>query len=444
MTHPQDYPRHSMWIDALGLPYLLRILGYAADPAKLVLGVMGILATLLLGAFLDLLWSAGNGIGENAIQAMSAAQAASRPFEEPKGDSGLFAVWKNHQTTAVKDLLAFSSSGSERTFAAVALVQGVLWLVRYHFVYFLLLAIGVLLIWSVTGGAMCRIAALQCTRDERPSLPEVWSYIRRNLIGGYFLAPFIPLGFVLAVSLLLILGGVFLRIPVLGDALGGAMFGLAIVGGFIVTLLLVGLLAGGSLMWPAVAAEGSDAFDAFSRSMSYVFSRIWKTIVYVGLAGLYLIVSWNVLQSFVLLALNLTRSIVAFGTSPFGWWMREVNGVRQSKLELIWPIPNMGEVHAWPQWSTLTWYESISAALVGMFVLLVVVFVWAFLSSFYFSASTVIYLLLRRDVDGTDMTDVHRAETSTPDAGPGATTSPETPTTRGPESHDNHPSSPPL
>jgi len=32
---------------------------------------------------------------------------------------------------------------------------------------------------------------------------------------------------------------------------------------------------------------------------------------------------------------------------------------------------------------------------------------WAFLASFYFSASTVIYFLLRRDVDGTDLEELH-------------------------------------
>ena len=57
--------------------------------------------------------------------------------------------------------------------------------------------------------------------------------------------------------------------------------------------------------------------------------------------------------------------------------------------------------------------------------LVVIGLMWAFLASFYFSGSTVIYFLLRRDVDGTDLEEVHTDDE--PSADSGATVSPPEP-----------------
>ena len=51
-------------------------------------------------------------------------------------------------------------------------------------------------------------------------------------------------------------------------------------------LLAIGGILGAGLLFPAVSAEGTDAFDAVSRAFSYVFSKPWKLLLYhlVGLA----------------------------------------------------------------------------------------------------------------------------------------------------------------
>ena len=60
--------------------------------------------------------------------------------------------------------------------------------------------------------------------------------------------------------------------------------------------------------------------------------------------------------------------------------------------------------------------------------LVVIGLMWAFLASFYFSGSTVIYFLLRRDVDGTDLEEVHTDDEPSGDSG--ATLSPSEPSLR--------------
>jgi len=74
---------------------------------------------------------------------------------------------------------------------------------------------------------------------------------------------------------------------------------------------------------------------------------------------------------------------------------------------MMWPMSGPNSMFDWPNWSQLSWYELFSAGLIGLLVFGVVGLMWAFLASLYHSGSTVIYFLLRRDVDGTDLEDLY-------------------------------------
>jgi hypothetical protein len=156
-----------------------------------------------------------------------------------------------------------------------------------------------------------------------------------------------------------------------------------------------------------VAVEGADAFDAFSRALSYVYSKPWKTVLYAVIACVFGGLCWVLANVFTFFALALTRTLVAFGTSPFGAFSRGIDGESTSKLDLIWPMAGTDGIYVWPDWSLLTWYEHISAALIAVFILVVVGMLWSFLASFYLSGSTIIYFLLRHDVDHTDLEDLY-------------------------------------
>jgi hypothetical protein len=290
------------------------------------------------------------------------------------------------------------------------MVYGVCWLGRYHTVYFIIFSLGALLIWSCAGGAICRTAAVHFARDEKLTMMQSLRYAWGKLFGGFFLAPCIPLVFILITALLLVLGGLVLRIPILGDLIAGLAFGLAIFGGFVISILLLGLLVGGSLFFPAVAVEGSDAFDAFSRGLSYPLSKPLKAILYAVIALVFASVCWVFVNLFTFVMLTITRALVGFGTSPFGWLNRGEEGETLSKLDLLWPLTGPNAMYSWPDWGRLGWYEYISAVFIGVYVLMVIGLMWSFLASFYFSGSTVIYYLLRRDVDGTDLDSVYIEE----------------------------------
>ena len=128
-----------------------------------------------------------------------------------------------------------------------------------------------LAIWSLVGGAICRIAALEVARDERISPKTALSFARRKFL-GFLTAPLLPYALIIVIGVFLMLGGLLGAIPYIGEIIAGAGMVLALMGGFIIALVIIGLIAGVSLMWPTIAVEGSDSFDAMSRSYSYVYS----------------------------------------------------------------------------------------------------------------------------------------------------------------------------
>lgn len=416
------------WLEASGLLHLFRILGLSVQPAKLGIALGAIIATFAMGVVLDWFWSANGGIGEDAVSQYIEARKTSAQYEEPAGEHGIFHVWREHERRCVLGLLGSSIPGSsvaagtpvgtyvQKHSAArplhnlAAAGYGAWWLLRVHPLYFALFGLGCLLIWSFAGGAICRLGIVQFARDERLTMRQGLTYARQHLIDGFVLAPCIPLAFILILMLALALFGVLLRIGFVGDLLGGVLFFLPLIGGFVMALLVVGSLFGGPLFWPAVAAEGQDAYDAFSRGLSYAFTKPWKTVLYVVIATVYASICWLVVNLFTFFALTLSRGIVAWGTSPFGWWRREVGDASFAKLELLWPLAGPNALYAWPDSSGLAWYEYISTFFIAVYVLLVIGAMWAFLSSFFFCGCSVIYVLLRRDVDKTDMDDVYMDE----------------------------------
>ncbi len=419
------------WLDASGLPHILRTLSLAVHPAKLGIALAAIILTLALGGALDVVWRSVDTVDAHAIDAFIHARQTGTPYTEPDGDSGIFEVWRAHQRRCVLGLLGSSVPGASlaadtpigrliesnaqyqplRNFASM--VDGVIWLLQQHFVFFVIFGVGWLLIWSAGGGAICRIAAVQFARDEKLTMKQALTFAWGRLFGGFFLAPCIPLILAALAMVAIAVSGLVLRIPLIGDVLGGLLFVPALLGGFLAAVLIVGFFVGGSLFWPSVATESSDAFDAFSRGLSYPLSKAWKALWYTIVSLVFAGVCWTVVYLFTYFGLGTTRFVLAFGTSPFGLWSRGDAAHPMSKIELLWPMAGPNVLYTWPNWSQLGWYEYISAGFIGVGVLLVIALLWSFLASFYFSSCTVVYFLLRRDVDGTDLEEVYLAETET-------------------------------
>ncbi len=201
------------------------------------------------------------------------------------------------------------------------------------------------------------------------------------------------------IGLVVAAGGLLYYLPV-GDIVASALFILALLAGVVATLVLFGTIGGLGLMFPTIAVEGSDSFDAISRSFSYVFARPWRMLFYTAVAVGYGALSYLFVRFFVWLTLILTHSFVtAF-----------LAGDTAYNFNAVWPEPLPFAADKLPydvNYAGLSWSESPSSFLISFWVYLLIGMIGAFAISFYFSSSTIIYYLMRREVDATELEDVY-------------------------------------
>ena len=272
------------------------------------------------------------------------------------------------------------------------------WLARAHMPFLVLWGLGASALCALLGGAVSRMAALQATRDERSSICSALQFARGKWI-WLFLAPLIPLGLVVMIWLSMAIVGLVFNVPVL-DVLGGIVFGLALFGGFVVALILIGLVGGFNLLYPAIAVEGLDAFDALSRIYHYVFFRPWRLIFYNVVALIYGAATYLFVGTLIVLILIISQKFAG----SFVWASSQ--GVAD-RFEVIMPPPQVGYVGYELDWSSLDGSAAVTAALIKIWSFLLVALLAAYATCYYYSAQTWIYLLLRRVADGTAYDDVY-------------------------------------
>ena len=189
---------------------------------------------------------------------------------------------------------------------------GPIWLIWNHTVFFVIFAILFLLAWALFGGAICRIAAVHFARDEKISVRQAMNFAVGKLL-SFASAPVIPLAIVIVIGLIVSLAALIGNIPFLGPIAVGALFIVPLLAGFVMTLVLLGTAGGFGLMYPTIAVEGSDSFDAISRSFSYVYARPWRMLFYTVIALAYGAATYIFVHMFIWLTLVLTHHFVGMG-----------------------------------------------------------------------------------------------------------------------------------
>ena len=82
----------------------------------------------------------------------------------------------------------------------------------------------------------------------------------------------------------LVVLGLLMRLDVFAF-LAGLAWPFVLLLGLLMAILLLGALVGWPLMWATVSVEGTDAFDALSRSYAYTYQRPWRLLWYVLFVG---------------------------------------------------------------------------------------------------------------------------------------------------------------
>jgi hypothetical protein len=271
-----------------------------------------------------------------------------------------------------------------------------------YFISVLVLVIISMLATALAGAIICRQTALEIS-GNRPRFSATIAFTLSHL-GSFIKAPMLPfvtiLGTGLALTILSLLGA----IPFLGEIFIGAIFIVFLILGFIIMLMVLGVIGGLNLIYPTLAVEGSDSFDAISRSFSYVYARPWRMLFYTLLllaygAATYLFLSFAL---FVLLAG--VHVFVGWGMGLFGALHGWNTG--GGKLDALWRSPRFGELIAPINWWAMNWSEYIGAMFLYFWLFLAVTLLGAYVVSYYFAGNTILYLLLRRSVDGQGINEI--------------------------------------
>jgi hypothetical protein len=274
------------------------------------------------------------------------------------------------------------------------------WALRYHTFYFIIFLLIKLAVISVAAGGICRIAALQFARGEKPGLTEALRFGLKQFT-ALFTAPLIPVVIIILIGLCIFFLGLVGNIPWAGELIVAISTPLALIAGALTAAVIIGTLAGFNLIFPSIAYDGSDNFDAISRSFSYVFTRPWRMAFYTAVAAVYGAICYIFVRFFAFLLLWSARLFLQSGL----WADSSNKGV--NKLSVIWSTSTFTNLPGPSIAGTTNWSESIAAFLIHLCVLVVVGLVVAFVISFYFSANTIIYALMRNKVDETALEDIY-------------------------------------
>jgi hypothetical protein len=306
---------------------------------------------------------------------------------------------------------------------------GLVWLLTVYPIYGIIWVLLALAIWAIFGGAICRVAALHAAREEKIAMSAAVKFSISKFF-SFLTAPLLPVIVILVVGLLISLSGLVGSVPVIGEWLLSLLFFVPLIFAAIIAFLLAGFAAGWPLMWPTISIEGSDSFDAISRSYSYAYQRPFRYALYALVAAIYGTLCYLVVRLFAFITLLAAHGFV-------GLWMNNI-ATRDSyapgagKLDVMWAGPTFDNFRGPIQSEVMTGSERWASHFIGLWVCVVAWVVLAFLVCFFFSAATNIYFLLRRKVDATDLDDVYMDdEDRQPPAAQQTTVTVQTTTTEG-------------
>jgi hypothetical protein len=317
-----------------------------------------------------------------------------------------------------------------------------------------------MIIWSYFGGAIARSAACEIAREgERIESSKAIKYAGQRF-WSFFGAPLIcVLGFLFFFVVTYAAGLIFrvLDFMYIGAPLAAILIPLAILGGFVMALIAIGTLCGFPLFLPAVAVEGTDAFDAFSRGFSYIYSRpwhyLWYQIITVGYG--YVCIAFVLLFTVFMTHMGLCAGATGFDTiqgaskeKDFqrinGWAWSYVMSERHREQTFDWspsgiartPRPygrlmNVAANIAKPEYLPLPGTgengrttHSIAAVIVLAWLIVVMGLAYSFGISYLISQQTMIYFILRKKVDEIEIKEIffeeeaeHLEASSNPPAG---------------------------
>ena len=333
---------------------LFRVPGIAADPKKLMLAALGLLLMFAGWETLDRVFPASSGLTPEVFEP-----------REGIGPSNFRTIpWWLTEPARLITAPFFALLDPPTPADPGTWPHGIL------------AALWTVAVWGLIGGAIARVAAVGMAKGERLTVREALRFSVRKavpLIG----TPLIPLLGIGVISVFIAVFGLLYRTS-WGPVVAGVLAFLPLIGGLVLTLIVIGLGFGWPLMQASVAVEDEDGFDAMSCAYAYIRQRPWHLAFYAGLAF--------AIGSVGLVFVDLFARLVVHMAA----WSLSLGGPK----DLIF-----GLYHGDDDVTTAPAAIAAHNAWLGVVALLV----RAWIYSAFWTFATMIYLLLRREVDGTPL-----------------------------------------
>lgn len=239
-------------------------------------------------------------------------------------------------------------------------------------------------VWGLFGGAMARIAAVYLTYGETVGpVAALRASARKwpSTVG----APLLVALAIAVVTLPLIVAGLLIRSDVMVLLLGLGWI-VVLLGGAVLAILAIGLAIGWPLMWSTVSVERTDAFDAISRSFAYVYQRPLHLLFYFFVASALGVLAQGAVDLFAVATTHAAEYAVSIGAGEDRLRDLGVDGHGVSR-----DVSDVGAFGA----TVMQFWTNVIRAAAAYFPL-----------AYFWPATTAIYLLLRREIDATEMTEV--------------------------------------
>ena len=363
------------WSEALPWWLLFRAAGASFAFTVILLAAAGAVATWAGWSMADRLGLAGGDPAADVIAAARAADDLMLPGQtvaRPLALDGPATGWARSLAAALPPVVAdlgrlvatvFKPAATLREVGGAAARIG--WFV---------------LVWSIFGTAIARHVALKLVGEDAPGLFGATWFGSRKWMSAFNSVLFVLVG-VLALSIPGALLGLAMR-TAWGLAFAGAVWPLVLLGAVVLAILVVGLVAGWPLMVACVGVERGDAFQAISTAFSYLYQRPLHYAFYAVVALVVAIPSLWV------------AGLFAAATADLATWATSFGMGHERTAAVLQGLATPNAATDWGLRAIGFWTRGLEALLSS--------FGWGY----FWAVATAAYLLLRKDVDGTELDEV--------------------------------------
>ena len=228
---------------------------------------------------------------------------------------------------------------------------------------------------------------LRLTRNETIGIDDAFDFAF-----DHWLASFGGVSIPLAAALVLCIPASILGLLMtfdFGAAVVSLIWPLVLIIASAMALLLLGLTYAWPLIVSSAACEGQNAFDAMTRAFAYVFQRPLHCLGYAVVAMLFGGFCWLIIA-------NLCDSVISLSYWSVSWGANVGSDVTAPRIEMIQgssaePSSTLSFAH-----NTMEFWNGMISTIAA-----------SFLYGLFWCMASAVYLLLRKDVDDTEMDEIY-------------------------------------